>query len=170
MFTIHSKNLLPILLSPHGRRLPFLITFILPTVRAGAIVLVPLRPVRDANIPDLIADLHPALAAAGDGADLAEGPIGQAGDDEAGEEVDVVDVFRARGDGFADGADEADDVDEDAADVGRVAAPVEAEGEVVRGGFAGRVEVSDLVVAAADDVVIADDDACDRGEEDGVGG
>ncbi len=43
-------------------------------------------------------------------------------------------------------------------------------GEVVGGGFAGGVEVADLVVAAADDVVVADYDASDGGEEDGVGG
>ena len=46
---------------------------------------------------------------------------------------------------------------------------MEAEGEVVRGGFAGGVEVFDLVVTATDKVVVADDDAGDGGEEDGVG-
>jgi len=47
---------------------------------------------------------------------------------------------------------------------------VKPEGEVVGGGFAGGVEVADLVAAAADDVVVADYDASDGGEEDGVGG
>lgn len=47
---------------------------------------------------------------------------------------------------------------------------MEAEGEVIGGGLAGGIEVTDLVVAAADDVVIADDDAGDGREEDGVGG
>ncbi len=46
---------------------------------------------------------------------------------------------------------------------------MEAEGEVVRGGFAGRVEVFDLEVTAADEIVVADDDAGDGGEEHGVG-
>ncbi len=46
---------------------------------------------------------------------------------------------------------------------------MEAEGEVIRGGFAGGVEVFDLVVAAADEVVVANDDAGDGREEDGVG-
>lgn len=46
---------------------------------------------------------------------------------------------------------------------------MEAKGEVIRGGFAGRVEVFDLVVAAADEVVVTDNDAGDGGEEDGVG-
>ena len=44
------------------------------------------------------------------------------------------------------------------------------EGEVVRRGFAGGVEVVDLVVTAADDVVVANDDAGNGGEEDGVSG
>ena len=47
---------------------------------------------------------------------------------------------------------------------------MEAVSEVVRCRFAGRVEVLYLVVTAADDVVVADNDAGDRGEEDGVGG
>ena len=38
---------------------------------------------------------------------------------------------------------------------------MEAEGEIVGGGFAGRVEIADLVVAAADEVVVADYDAGD---------
>jgi len=46
---------------------------------------------------------------------------------------------------------------------------VEAEGEVVGGGFTGRVKIFDLVVAMADEVVVTDDDAGDGGEEDGVG-
>ena len=47
---------------------------------------------------------------------------------------------------------------------------MKAEGEVVRGRCAGGVEVLYLVITAADDVVVADDDAGNRGEEDGVGG
>ena len=47
---------------------------------------------------------------------------------------------------------------------------MEAVGEIVGCGSLGGVKVPDLVVAAADDVVVADHDAGDRGEEDGVGG
>lgn len=47
---------------------------------------------------------------------------------------------------------------------------MEAEGEIVGRAFLGGVEVPDLVVAAADDVVVADYDAGYGGEEDAVGG
>lgn len=47
---------------------------------------------------------------------------------------------------------------------------MEAEGEVIGRGGLGGVELADLVVALADPVVVADDDAGDGGEEDGVGG
>ena len=46
---------------------------------------------------------------------------------------------------------------------------MEAKGEVVRGGLAGGIELFDLVIAAADEIVVADDDTGDGGEEDGVG-
>ena len=44
------------------------------------------------------------------------------------------------------------------------------EGEVIGGGGLGGVEVADLVVTAAHEVVVADYDAGNGGEEDGVGG
>ena len=47
---------------------------------------------------------------------------------------------------------------------------METEGEVVGGGGLRGVKVADLVVAAAHEVVVADYDAGNRGEEDGVGG
>lgn len=105
-----------------------------------------------------------------DWTNFAQCPVCQARDDETGEEVDVVNVFGTLRHRFPNGSNESDNVDEDPADIGCVSAPMEAEGKVVRCRFAGGVEVLDLVVAAADDVVVADDDAGDRGEEDGVGG
>ena len=47
---------------------------------------------------------------------------------------------------------------------------MEAEVKEVRGGFLGGVEFADLVVALADEVIIADYDAGNGGEEHGVGG
>ena len=127
-------------------------------------------PVRHTDVPDLLADLIPIRAPGLHVAHVVgQQPVCPARDQEAAEEIQVVDVGGTLGDGLADGADEADDVDEDAADVGGVAPPVEAEGVVVRGRGAGGVEVFDLEVAAADEVVVADNDACDGGEEDGVG-
>ena len=47
---------------------------------------------------------------------------------------------------------------------------METEGEVIGGGGLGGVQVPDLVVAAAYEVVVADYDTGNGGEEDGVGG
>ncbi len=41
--------------------------------------------------------------------------------------------------------------------------------KIVWRGASSRVEFSDLEVATADEVVVGDDDTCDRGEEDGIG-
>ena len=146
---------------------------LIPTSIPAIPIIIPLptpTPIRNANIPNLIPDLHPPLTTRRNRADPTKRIISPTGDQKPRKEVQIVNIGRALGDRFADGADETDDVDEDAADVGGVAAPVEAEGEVVGGGFAGGVEVADLIVAAADEVVVADDDAGDGGEEDGVGG
>ena len=71
---------------------------------------------------------------------------------------------------FPNSANEANDVDQDTANISRIATPVEAKGKVIRGAIAGGVEIPDLVVAAADNVVVTDDDTGDRGEEDRIGG
>ncbi len=47
---------------------------------------------------------------------------------------------------------------------------MEAEGVEIGGGGGCGVEVADLEVAVADEVVVGDDDAGDGGEEDGVSG
>ena len=144
---------------------------LIPTSIPAIPIIIPLpTPIRNANIPNLIPDLHPPLTTRRNRADPTKRIISPTGDQKPRKEVQIVNIRRTPGDRFPDGADETDDVDEDAADVGGVAAPVEAEGEVVGGGFAGGVEVADLVVAAADEVVVADDDAGDGGEEDGIGG
>ena len=126
-------------------------------------------PIRHTDIPNLLAHLVPIIAPGLHMPHLGQQPVRSPRHKEAAEEIQVIDVGCALGDGFPDRADEADDVDEDAADVGCVAAPVETEGVVVGGGGPGGVEVFDLEVALADDVIIADDDAGDGGEEDGVG-
>ena len=116
--------------------------------------------IRDADIRNLVADLHPTITGRRDREEATEKVIRAAGDDETAEKVEIVDVLGADGDGAADGANEADDVDEDAGDVGRVATPVETEPEIVGARLLGAVEFCDLQVAFADNVVIADDDAC----------
>ena len=153
---------------PNG--LSLLITFEFSTIPAYTIILIPLSPISDTNIPNLVANLHPPLTTSRNRTNLAQGPVGQARHDEASEEVDVVDVFGTLRHRLPNGSNKPDNVDQDAADVRGVSAPVETKGEVVRCCFASRIEVGDLVIAAADDVVVADDDARDRGKEDGVGG
>lgn len=117
-----------------------------------------------------IANLHPDIRHRRDRGDLAQDPVRAGSDDETTEEIKIVDVLRAHGHLLADRADEADDVDEDAGNVGSVSAPVEAEPEIVWGGFTGGVELLDLEIAAADEVVVGDDDTGDGGQEDGVCG
>ena len=151
-------------------RLAFLIPFHSCTVRARTIILITLSPISNTNVPDFIPNLHPFLTAGRNRTNLAQGPVRQARDEETSEEVDIVDVFRTLRHRLSDGSNEPNNVDEDTADIGCISAPVEAKGEVIRCCFASRVEVRYLVVAAADDVVIADDDPGDRGEKDGVGG
>ena len=146
-----------------------LIIFILSTDSAYTIILIAFSPIRNTNIPDLVPNLHPSLTAARNRANLAQDPVCQARDDETGEEVDIVDVNGTLRYRLSNGSNESDNVDKDTADIGCVSAPVEAEGKVVGCRFAGGVEVPYLVVATADDVIIADNDAGNRREEDRIG-
>lgn len=157
-------------LSLPNSSLPFLTTFVFSTVRAYTIILIPLSPIGNTDIPDLISNLHPFLTAGRNRGNLAQGPVCQACDYETGEEVDVVDVLGTHGHRFPNGTNKSDNVDKDTANIRCISAPVEAESEVVRCRFAGRVEVLYLVVSAADDVVIAYDNACNGREEDRISG
>ena len=112
--------------------MPFLIAFVFSTIRAHTIILVPLSPISNTDIPNLIPDLHPFLTAGRNRRNLAQGPVCQGRDDEAGEEVDIVDVFGTLGHRLPNGPNKSDNVDENTADIGCVSAPVEAESEVVR--------------------------------------
>ena len=163
------KSLLPNLPLTNAR-LSLLIAFVSSTTSTYTIILIPFGPISNTNVPDFVADLHPFLTAGRDRANLAQGPVCQARNNETGEEVDIVDVFGTHWHRLPNGANKSDNVDEDTADIRRVSAPVEAKSEVIRSRFLGGVEVLDLVEAATDDVVVADDDTCNRGKEDGVGG
>ncbi len=114
--------------------------------------------------------LEPPITDRRDGEIPTEQIVDRTRDDKPGEEVDAVDIRRADGNWFTDRADEADDVDKDSSDVSGVAAPGPAEPVEIGGGGVGGVEFFELEVALADDVVVADDDAGDAGEEDRVGG
>lgn len=129
-----------------------------------------LRVVRHARVPDLVPDLHPPIARRRHREEPAQQVVCPARHDEAAEEVEVVQVRRPLGHLLPNRPDEPDDVDQDPADVRRVPAPGEPKGVVVGGAGPGGVQVADLKVALADEVVVADDDAGDGGEEDGVGG
>lgn len=101
------------------------------------------------------------VAGCRDRVEATEQIIRAGGDDEAAEEVEVVDVLGANGDGAANGSDEANDIDEDAGDVGGVTAPVKTELEIVGARLLGTVEFCDLEVAFSDDVIIVDNHAGD---------
>lgn len=142
--------------------------FFAPTVTV--VIESPVRSICHTDIPNLVSDLHPFLTACRNRADPAQEIIRTGGNEEAAEEVQVVDVCRTLGDGLANRADESYNVDKDTANVGRVPSPVEAKGEHVRRPLLGGIKIADLVVPLADDVVIANDYTGNGGEEDGVGG
>lgn len=178
---------LPNLPLPNGR-LSFLITFAISAtgilactiilvifefstaVPASTIIFESLSSISDTDIPNLILNFRPPLTTGRDRADLAQGPVRHARDDKTSKEIDVVDVLGKLRHRLTNGSEEPDDIDEEAADIGCVSTPVETVGEIVGSRFLGGVKASDLVEAAADDVVVADDNAGDGGEEDGVGG
>lgn len=123
----------------------------------------------NADIANLLPNFIPVRTRCRDRRNLTQHPIRASRHNESTEEVQIVDVGGARRHRLPNRSNETDNVDEDTADVGCVAAPVEAEGEVVGGAFLGAVQVFDLVVAFADDVVVADHDTGDGGEEYRVG-
>jgi len=96
--------------------------------------------------------------------------VHQTRDNEAREEIDAVDVDGADGHGFADGVHEADNVDQDAADVGCVAAPGPTKPVKVGGAGLRRVQIAQRQVSPANKVIVADYDTGDAGQEDGIGG
>ena len=96
-------------------------------------------------------------------------PVCSSSNEEPTEEIQVVDIGSTLWHRFANGTNEANNVDEDTTDVGCVTAPVEAKRVIVWGVSLGAVEVSDLEVAFPDDVVVADDDTGDGREEDRIG-
>ena len=136
-------------------------------IRAGSTLLIIRirRSIRNAHVPDLVPNLHPSIAGGRDREEPTKEVVCPRSHDEAGEEVDVVDVLRPQGDLATNRTDEANNVDQDSRYVRSVTAPVEAVPEVVRAGVAGVVEIFDLVVTLPDYVVIANDDAGDGGEE-----
>jgi hypothetical protein len=76
------------------------------SLHIGAII-----PVRDTQVPNLIANLHPVIAASRNWANLAATQIRGAGNDESAEEVEVVDVRCTSWDWLADGTYKPNDVD-----------------------------------------------------------
>ena len=122
-----------------------------------------------AHILNLIPDLHPHITGRWNREELAEKVVDTSGDDEAAEEIQVVDVLGSLRDLFSDSADESDDIDKDTCDVGSVSSPVDSICEEIRTGLLGGVEILDLEVSLADKVVIDDDYSGDRGEKDRIG-
>lgn len=96
----------------------------------------------------------------------AKAPVDEERDQKAHRVRDVVEPLDPGRRGHAQRVEEAVEVGRDGDDVRRERAQVEAVQEVV--GFRGvsRVQGGNYQVAAVDDVVIADEDAPDRGQED----
>ena len=86
----------------------------------------------EARIGDLITYFHPDSACRRHGRQLGEEIIGTTRDNEAAEEVQVVDVLRADGDFDADSTYKADNIDQNSSNVSTISAPVEAEIIVIR--------------------------------------
>lgn len=118
----------------------------------------------------MILDFIPRLAGGGNVKEQAQQPVDASGHDEAGEEVEVVDVRRADGHLHADCADEAHKVDEQSAEVGSVPDPRHPADAVVRPILVGAVQLPEVEVPLAHEVVVAAHDAADGRQEDGVGG
>ena len=124
--------------------------------------------IRNTNIANLIPNLIPVRTRRRNGGYRTQRPISTPSNEEPAEEVQIVDVRCTLGHRPSDRTNKSDDVDQDTADIGRVAAPMEAKGEEIWGPALGAVQILDLEVAFAHDVVVADDDAGDGGEEDRV--
>ena len=95
--------------------------------------------IRNADIANLIPNLIPVRTRRWDGGYLAQRPVCTPSNEEPAEEVQIVDVCRALGHRLSNRTHKPDDVDQDPADIGRVAAPMEAESEVVWGVVLGAV-------------------------------
>lgn len=136
----------------------------------STLLITPLRRIRKTGIDNPISNLHPHIARGRHRAQSTKQVITATSDNKAGKEVQIVDVLCADRNVNANSADETHDVWEDAGDVGSVATPVEAESEVVWRLASSGVEVCDLEVAFAHEIIVANDDASDGGKEDGIGG
>lgn len=92
---------------------------------------------------------------------MAQYPIRSSSDDEAAKEVDSVDISGSHRNRLSNRSNEANDVDEDACDVGCVSSPMETGCEVIGRSLFGGIEILNLKVAAAHKVVIAHHDTSD---------
>ena len=126
------------------------------------------RIIRHANFSDTLPNLHPHITCGRDREELTQCPITRTRDNKPAEEVQIINIRRTLRHRFPNSANETDNVDKNTADIRGVSTPVEAESVEIWGiGFRG-VELFDLKVSLADKVVIRDNDARNRGEEDGI--
>ena len=65
----------------------------------------------------LVAIFGPSLGDGFGGPDLVENNVGQTGYDEAGEEIETVDICCSNGNGLTDGAGESNDVNDNSKDI-----------------------------------------------------
>lgn len=123
----------------------------------------------NANVLDPIPNLIPVFTSRGNRKIVAKNPIASTRHQEPAEEIEIVNISRPFWYRSSNSADESNNVDQNAAYVGCIAAPMEPKGKIIGRRFAGGIKVSHLVIAAADDVVVAYHNARNRGEKYGVG-
>lgn len=100
---------------------------------------------------------------------MTQDPIRSARNQKATEEIQIIEIRRPFWHRLPNCAHETDNVDQDAADVGHIAAPMDTGCEIVRTRFLGRVQLLHSIIATADNVVIGDHHSGDGGKENRVG-
>lgn len=124
--------------------------------------------IHQARIADRVAHLHPGIAARWHREEAIDDVVRERGDDDSSEKVQVVNVRGANGDLGTHCPCETNHVDDDTENVGDVGAPVDTKGVPVGVLLASRVQIFNLVISLAHDIVVAEDHASNAREEDGV--
>lgn len=123
------------------------------------------------SIRHLIVGVHlvPSVAGCRQRKDAGEDIVHHGGDEEARKVIDVVDILSPQGDGTTDSARKADDIDKDTREIRGIRMPGESEDEVIWPSLAGAIEIFDLKVAFAVEIVVTDHGTGNGRQEDRIG-
>ena len=124
----------------------------------GSISFLGISTIHQTGIPDLIANLAPtsSWAQSRNWPDPAEDVIHQRRHNEAGEEVKAIYIVSSDGNRGSNGTSKANNIYHDTTEVGSPASPLNSVEAVIWAVSLGVVEITDLEVALADEIVIAD--------------